>query len=38
MMERLLRDPFALRVFNVTMASLLALTAVWIMADELVWR
>ena len=29
-----LRDPLALRVFNYTMATLLAATALWIMADE----
>ena len=29
-----LRDPLALRVFNYTMAALLAATALWIMADE----
>ena len=31
-----LRDPRALRVFNTAMALLLAATAVWILADELV--
>lgn len=31
-----LRDPRALRVFNYAMALLLAATAVWILADELV--
>ena len=30
-----LRDPLALRVFNITMALLLAATAVWILFDEL---
>ena len=30
-----LRDPLALRVFNYTMATLLAATALWIMVDEL---
>ena len=30
-----LRDPLALRVFNYTMAALLAATALWIMVDEL---
>ena len=30
-----LRDPFALRVFNYTMALLLSATAFWIMGDEL---
>ena len=30
-----LRDPFALRVFNYTMALLLSATALWIMVDEL---
>ena len=29
-----LRDPLALRVFNYTMAALLAATALWIVADE----
>ena len=29
-----LRDPLALRVFNYTMAALLAATALWILADE----
>ena len=29
-----LRDPLALRVFNYTMATLLAATALWIVADE----
>ena len=31
-----LRDPLALRVFNYTMAALLAATALWIVVDELV--
>ena len=30
-----LRDPLALRVFNYTMAALLAATALWIVVDEL---
>ncbi len=37
-MRFLLRDPRGLRVFNFTMASLLALTALWIMVDELLLR
>lgn len=34
----LLRDPRALKLFNYTMASLLALTALWIMVEELLLR
>ncbi|MEI7613817.1 MAG: LysE family translocator [Betaproteobacteria bacterium] len=37
-MRFLLRDPRGLWVFNAIMASLLALTAVWIMVDELLLR
>ena len=33
-----LSEPRALRVFNYTMALLLALTALWILIDELVLR
>jgi hypothetical protein len=34
-MRSLLERPAALRAFNVTMAALLAATALWILADEL---
>lgn len=37
-MRFLLREPRGLRVFNTIMASLLALTALWIMVDELLLR